>query len=69
MWLSALFGMVTKYAEVVLAVKYRERNPKGDYVGGPMYYIRNGMGRKWNWLAMLFSVLACLAAFGIGNMT
>ena len=69
MWLSALFGMVTKYAEVVLAVRYRERNPKGDWVGGPMYYIRNGMGKKWNWLAVIFSLLAALAAFGIGNMT
>ena len=69
MWVSALFGMVTKYAEVVLAVRYRERNPKGDYVGGPMYYIKNGMGEKWKWLATLFSLLAALAAFGIGNMT
>ena len=69
MWISALFGMVTKYAEVVLAVHYRERNFKGEYVGGPMYYIRNGLGRKWNPLAVAFSLLACLAAFGIGNMT
>ena len=69
MWLSAIFGMVTKYSEVVLAVRYRERNSKGDWVGGPMYYIRNGLGQKWNWLAVLFSILACLAAFGIGNMT
>ena len=69
MWLSALFGMVTKYAEVVLAIRYRERNAKGDWVGGPMYYIKNGLGPKWNWLAMVFSVLAALAAFGIGNMT
>ena len=69
MWLSALFGMVTKYAEVVLAVRYRERNEKGDWVGGPMYYIKNGLGPKWNWLAMLFSLLGALAAFGIGNMT
>ena len=69
MWLSAIFGMATKYAEVVLAVQYRERNAKGDYVGGPMYYIRNGLGKKWNWLAVLFSLLAALAAFGIGNMT
>ena len=69
MWISALFGMVTKYAEVVLAVRYRERNPKGDWVGGPMYYIRNGLGKKWNWLAILFSLMAALAAFGIGNMT
>ena len=69
MWLSALFGMVIKYAEVVLAVRYRERNTKGDWVGGPMYYIRNGLGKKWNWLAVVFSLLAALAAFGIGNMT
>ena len=69
MWLSALFGMVTKYAEVVLAVHYRERNAKGDYVGGPMYYIKNGLGEKWKWLAMTFSVFGALAAFGIGNMT
>ena len=69
MWLSALFGMVTKYAEVVLAVRYRERNAKGDWVGGPMYYIKKGLGQKWNWLAVLFSLLGALAAFGIGNMT
>ena len=69
MWISALFGMVTKYAEVVLAVKYRERNEAGDWVGGPMYYIRNGLGKKYNWLACLFCVLGALAAFGIGNMT
>lgn len=69
MWVSALFGMVTKYAEVVLAVKYRERNEKGDYVGGPMYYIKNGLGSKFNWLASLFCVFGSLAAFGIGNMT
>ena len=69
MWLSALFGMVTKYAEVVLAIRYRERNAKGDWVGGPMYYIKNGLGAKWNWLAMVFSLLGALAAFGIGNMT
>ena len=69
MWVSALFGMVTKYAEVVLAVRYRERNAKGDWVGGPMYYIRNGLGAKWNWLAVVFCVLGALAAFGIGNMT
>ncbi len=69
MWLSALFGMVTKYAEVVLAVRYRERNAKGDWVGGPMYYIKNGLGKNWTWLAMVFSLLGALAAFGIGNMT
>ena len=69
MWVSALFGMMTKYAEVVLAIRYRERNEKGDWVGGPMYYIKNGLGKKWNWLAVLFALLAALAAFGIGNMT
>ena len=69
MWVSALFGMATKYAEVVLAVRYRERNEKGDWVGGPMYYIKNGLGKNWNWLASVFCVLGALAAFGIGNMT
>ena len=69
MWISAVFGMVTKYAEVVLSVRYRERNAQGDWVGGPMYYIRNGLGKSWNWLAGMFCVLGALAAFGIGNMT
>ncbi len=69
MWISALFGMVTKYAEVVLAIRYRERNEKGDWVGGPMYYIKNGLGKSWSWLAVMFSLLGALAAFGIGNMT
>ena len=69
MWVSALFGMVTKYAEVVLAMKYRERNEKGEYVGGPMYNIKNGLGPKFKWLATLFCSFGALAAFGIGNMT
>ena len=69
MWISALFGMVTKYAEVVLAIRYRERNDHGDWVGGPMYYIKNGLGKGWRWLAVAFSLLGALAAFGIGNMT
>jgi len=69
MWLSALFGMVTKYSEVVLAVKYRERNEAGDWVGGPMYYIKNGLGSGWKWLGGIFCVFGFLAAFGIGNMT
>ena len=69
MWISALFGMVTKYAEVVLAIKYRERNAKGEWVGGPMYYIKNGLGKKWSWLGTVFCVLGALAAFGIGNLT
>ena len=51
MWCSALLGMCTKFAEVTLAVHFRERNQHGDYVGGPMYYIQNGLGRKWRWLA------------------
>jgi len=67
LWVSALIGMCTKYAEVVLAVKYRERNEKGDWVGGPMYYITNGLGQNWKWLAVIFSVFGALAAFGIGN--
>ena len=69
MWVSAIFGMVTKYAEVTLAVNYRERNVKGDWVGGPMYYIKNGLGEKWKWLGSLFCIFGALAAFGIGNMT
>ena len=69
MWVSAFFGMCTKYAEVVLAVRYRQRNAKGEWAGGPMYYIRNGLGKSWNWLASVFCVLAVLASFGIGTMT
>lgn len=67
MWVSALFGMVTKYSEILLAVKYRETNAKGEYSGGPMYYIQNGLNMKW--LAVLFAIFATLASFGIGNMT
>ena len=69
MWVAALMGMITKYSEVVLAVHYRERNEAGDWVGGPMYYIKNGMGENWKWLGNIFCVLACLAALGIGNAT
>ncbi len=68
MWMTALFGMATKYAEAVLAVKYRELDQDGRYVGGPMYYIKNGLGEEWSWLAVTFAVLGALAAFGIGNM-
>ncbi len=68
MWMTALFGMATKYAEAVLAVKYREVDALGKYVGGPMYYIKNGLGDKWHWLAIIFALLGALAAFGIGNM-
>ena len=69
MWVSALLGMCTKFSEVTLALKYRERNQKGDWVGGPMYYITNGLGRSWKWLACVFATFGALAAFGIGNMT
>lgn len=69
MWISALLGMCTKFSEVTLAVKFREKNQKGDYVGGPMYYIKNGLGKKWIWLAYLFSAFCILATFGIGNTT
>ena len=69
MWISALFGMCTKYAEVTLSLKYREKNQAGDWVGGPMYYIRNGLGKSWKWLACVFAAFGALAAFGIGNMT
>ena len=69
MWISALLGMGTKFAEVTLAVHFRERNDKGDYVGGPMYYIKNGLGKKWMWLAYLYAVFGGCAVFGTGNAT
>jgi len=69
MWVSALLGMCTKFAEVTLSIKYRQRNEKGDWVGGPMYYISSGLGKNWKWLASLFAIFGALAAFGIGNMT
>lgn len=68
MWLTALFGMASKYAEAVLAVNYREVDDLGQHVGGPMYYIKNGLGKKWLWLAWLFALFGMLAGFGIGNM-
>lgn len=67
MWMTALVGMATKYGEAVLAVKYREVDEAGAYVGGPMYYIRNGLGEGWRWLAFAFALFGALAAFGIGN--
>ncbi|GAA3537488.1 sodium:alanine symporter family protein [Zobellella aerophila] len=67
MWMTALVGMATKYAEAVLAVKYREKDKLGDHVGGPMYYIKNGLGPKWAWLGLLFAVFGAMAGFGIGN--
>jgi len=69
MWVSALLGMCTKFCEVVLAVKFRERSPEGDYVGGPMYYIKNGLGKKWMWLAYAYAAFGVLAVFGTGNAT
>ena len=69
MWVSALLGMCTKFAEVTLAVNYRERNKEGDWVGGPMYYITKGLGKNWKPLAWLFALFGALASFGIGNMT
>lgn len=68
MWFIALFGMATKYAEAVLAVKYRETDELGNYVGGPMYYIKNGLGKHWHWLGTAFALFGMLAGFGIGNM-
>ena len=67
MWLTALVGMATKYAEAVLAVRHREIDADGRYVGGPMYYIRNGLGAGWSWLGATFALFAAVAAFGIGN--
>lgn len=69
MWVSAFLGMCTKFSEVTLAVHFRERNAHGDYVGGPMYYIKNGLSKNWHWLAVLFSVFGVLTVFGTGNAT
>jgi AGCS family alanine or glycine:cation symporter len=69
MWMTALFGMATKFCEATLAVKYREVTPDGQFVGGPMYYIKNGLGPNWKWLATLFAIFGMVASFGIGNMT
>ena len=60
MWISALLGMCTKFAEVTLAVHFRETNARGELVGGPMYYIKNGLSKNWQWLATMFSVFTCL---------
>lgn len=69
MWISAILGMCTKFTEVTLAVHFRERNKKGDYVGGPMYYIKNGLSKKWQILAILYSAFGVLTVFGTGNAT
>ena len=68
MWVAAFFGMVTKYSEIVLAMKYRVKDEKGVYHGGPMYYIENGIGKNWRWMAVIFCLLGGLASFGIGNI-
>ena len=67
MWISALLGMVTKYSEILLSLHFREKNEKGQYVGGPMYYIQNGLG--WKWLAMIFAFFVAIACLGTGNAT
>lgn len=69
MWISALLGMCTKFSEVTLAVHFRQRNEKGDLVGGPMYYIKNGLAKHWHWLAYLFAAFGVLTVFGTGNAT
>ena len=69
MWMSALLGMCTKFSEVTLAVHFREVNAEGDYVGGPMYYIKNGLGKNWMWLAYCFACFGALTCFGTGNAT
>lgn len=69
MWISAALGMCTKFCEVTLAVHFRENNENGELVGGPMYYIKNGLGKKWHWLAVLFSAFGVLTVFGTGNAT
>ena len=69
MWISAILGMCTKFAEVTLAVHFREKNADGDLVGGPMYYIKNGLGKRWMWLAYIFAAFGVLTVFGTGNAT
>lgn len=69
MWLCALLGMMTKFAEATLSIRFRTRDEKGSYVGGPMYMIRNGMGKRWAWLGSLYCLFGVIAAFGMGNAT
>ena len=69
MWISAILGMCTKFSEVTLAVHFREKNKDGELVGGPMYYIKNGLKKHWHWLAYLFSAFGVLTVFGTGNAT
>lgn len=67
MWVTALVGMATKYSEAVLAVRFREVDEEGNHVGGPMYYLKNGLGRRWAWLGTAFAIFGAIAGFGIGN--
>ena len=67
MWITALVGMATKYAEAVCAVKYREQDEDGNFSGGPMYYIKNGLHKRWHWLGIAFAIFGSLAGFGIAN--
>lgn len=67
MWVIAVVGMATKFCEATLAVHYREKDANGNHVGGPMYYIKNGLGLKWKWLGVMFAIFGMLAGFGIGN--
>ncbi len=69
MWCSAFLGMATKFSEVTLALHYREKNDQGEYVGGPMYYIKNGLSKKWYFLAVLYAIFGILTVFGTGNAT
>ncbi len=69
MWVSAILGMMTKFAEATLSVRFRERNSAGEWVGGPMYMIKNGMGGRWHWLASVYCFFGIVAAFGVGNAT
>ncbi len=69
MWCTAMVGMATKFSEVLLAVRFREITPEGNVVGGPMYYIKNGLGPKWAWMGTAFAIFGAVAGFGIGNMT
>lgn len=69
MWICAFFGMVTKFAEAALAVRYRQKNANGEWVGGPMYMIQHGLGRKWTWLGTVYCFFAVVAVFGVGNAT
>ena len=69
MWICAVLGMVTKFAEATLSVRYRVKNEDGEWVGGPMYMIRQGMGKRWNWLAVIYCFFGVVAAFGVGNAT